>query len=174
MADLITLDRLHELLKYDPETGEFTNKVRRSTNALAGAKCGCVNRHGYVVGRLDDRLYYMHRIAWAMIYGEWPAKGMDLDHIDGDKANNRIANLRLATRSQNMANRTPKTLPRSGHRGVHPNKAGRRPPWRAIIAFEGKQLTIGYYETLEEAVAARQAAEAEHFKDYRRGAHSCA
>lgn len=172
MAD-IALERLHELLKYDPETGEFTNKVRRSANAPAGAKCGCVNRHGYVIARLDGRLYYLHRLAWAMTYGAWPPKGMDLDHIDGDKANNRITNLRLATRSQNMANRVPKKLPRSGVRGVYPNTANNK-PWRAAIGFAGKQYTVGYYDTIEDAAAARQAAEAEYFKGYRRGARSCA
>lgn len=168
MADLITIDRLHELLKYDPETGEFTNKVRRSANAPAGARCGCVNRHGYVVARLDDRLYYMHRLAWAMTYGVWPPKGVDIDHIDGDKANNRLANLRLATRSQNMANRVPKRLPKSGVRGVY--FCNTHKIWIARV----NRVCLGRFNTRDEAVAARLAGEVQHFGEYRRGALSCA
>jgi hypothetical protein len=172
VADLIAIDRLHELLSYDPETGEFTNKVRRSANAPAGAKCGCVNRHGYVVGRLDDRLYYMHRLAWAMTYRGWPPKGMDVDHIDRDKANNRISNLRLATRSQNMANRVPKTLPKSGARGVYFDRRKRK--WSVRISMDKRNIDLGAFACLGQAIRARKLGEVRHFGQYRRGAQPCA
>ena len=168
MADLIAIDRLHELLSYDPETGEFTNKVRRASNAPAGAKCGCVNLKGYVVARLDDRLYYMHRLAWVMTYGVWPPEGMDIDHIDRDKANNRISNLRLATRSQNMANTTSRPLPKSGQRGVYFSNYHK--VWIARI----NRTFIGNFATREAAVAARTAAEVQHFQQFRPGAQPCA
>ena len=99
----LTLDRLCEVLSYDPETGDFTWLVTRGHNAPAGTKASqSVNSQGYRQVHVDRVGYKAHRLAWFYVYGVWPQLG--LDHINGIKHDNRIANLREATRQQNRLN----------------------------------------------------------------------
>jgi hypothetical protein len=105
----ITAERLRQLLHYDPERGVFTwlsRPAERSWNTrFAGTRAGTINGLGYVVIGILGRRYKAHRLAWLYVHGEWP--GRELDHINCDKSDNRIANLRPATRSQNIARIKP-------------------------------------------------------------------
>lgn len=106
-------------------------------------------RQGYVRACVDGVLYYAHRLAWLHHHGEWPAE--QLDHINGDRQDNRIANLRLASQLENHQNRKLQRNNVSGHPGVYFEK-GR---WRARIKVQQKYRHLGTFDTFEEARAAR-------------------
>lgn len=150
---MISVDRLRELLSYDHNTGVMTWKVDRS-NFRAGAVAGTPDRKGYLRFQLDKKRYSVHRVAYAIYTGEWPSG--QIDHIDGDPANNRIANLRVATGNQNMWNRRKPAANTSGYKGVSFRKDLRR--YQAYVAAHGKMRHIGYFDTAEEASAAYRAA----------------
>lgn len=135
--------RIVELLDYNPETREFT---RCST----GKRAEVATPEGYLLIRLDGHSLSAHRLAWIYFYGEAPPKM--IDHKDGDKANNRIANLRPANNSQNGANSERPSNNTSGFKGVCLyRKLGR---YAARITFKGKSHHLGMYDTPEEAHAA--------------------
>jgi len=140
----ITRERVLELVKYDRMTGHFTWIVNR-TFMKVGDRAGTVEGNGYRNLRFDGRLFRAHRVAWLIEYGEFPQ--MDIDHIDGNRDNNAIANLRLATRSQNQGNVGCRKDNRSGFKGVkkHKNK------WQAKIQMNGKSRSLGYFDSPEDA-----------------------
>lgn len=149
MRDRLTAEDFRALLNYDPNTGILTWKVdRRKINAgdIAGS---ILNHHSgkkYIYVRVMYRLYYAHRIAWAIHYGELP-EGM-LDHRDGDSTNNRIINLRIATSRQNQYNKKIHRNNTSGYKGVSFDKA--RNLWEARIMLpSGKQKFLGRFDTPE-------------------------
>lgn len=92
----LTAEQLRWLLHYDPETGVFTRLIQLCNRVQVGDIAGFIKYNGYRVIKVGDKPtpYFAHRLAWLYIHGEWPSKG--IDHIDGDRANNRIANLREA------------------------------------------------------------------------------
>lgn len=96
------ISRLHELLAYDANTGEITWKVLGSPTAIPGSIAGSKTQDGYIKIVVDGTCRVAHRIAWAMHHGEWP-KGA-IDHANGVRVDNRIANLRLSNKSQNAWN----------------------------------------------------------------------
>lgn len=97
-------ERLLELLSYDPETGVFTNQIDRGYRAKAGAVAGGrSHKRGYRLIKLDYESYLAQRLAWFYVYGEWPVN--EVDHIDGDTSNNKLANLRVVTHQQNSWNK---------------------------------------------------------------------
>lgn len=87
---MLTVERLRELLDYDPETGVFRWKEPRR-KCRVGEVAGSLRKDGYVKIQVDGRFYQAHRLAWLCVYGVWPSA---IDHIDGNRANNAIANLR--------------------------------------------------------------------------------
>src|SRR3990167_3120706 len=106
---MISQQRLKELLSYNPNTGEFTRLVATGIHGCnkAGVVVGCLSDHptqGYILIRVnnDGILYRAHRLAWLYVYGFWPPA--DIDHINGNRSDNRIVNLRSVTRSQNLQN----------------------------------------------------------------------
>jgi hypothetical protein len=152
---------------YDPETGRFTWKRRenptRGWNArYAGKEAGWEGVRGYRHIHIGDKDYLAHRLAWLLTYGRWPEG--DTDHINCDKADNRIDNLREATRSENSANRPPPAHNRSGFKGVHFDKS--RQKWMAFIRKDWRVRNLGRYATKEEAVAVRRAAELEIYGEF--------
>ena len=153
----LTAERLRELLHYDPETGEFTRKMR-AARIPAGSKANSVDTsNGYVKFRVDGKRYFAHRLAWLYMHGRWP--NPIVDHIDGNKTNNRIGNLREATDKANAQNRRAagKNKVYGTHLGVEPN-TGKKKPWTARIFADGKRHYLGCYETEEEAHAVYLAA----------------
>ena len=150
----LTCSRLQELLSYDPETGEFRWKVTTSSSAKVGALAGYLNGKGYWEVGIDRRVYFAHHLAWLYTTGKWPDG--EIDHINGVRADNRICNLRVVNRSQNMQNSTC-SWGRSIHRGVCWHKG--RKKWRAEIRINGGYKHLGYFHTEELAAAAYQEAQ---------------
>jgi len=157
---------LRKRLTYDPQTGVFRWRRRRgprAAGAVAGHTC---QRQGYVVITLDGRHHPAGRIAWAISHGAWPTG--EIDHKNGNKSDNRLANLRDVTKSLNMANVGRRKTNTSGFKGVSWSRwAGR---WEARIQIAGKQKFLGYFGTPELAHAAYCAAAVEAFGECARAA----
>lgn len=141
----LTVDRLREVLKYDPETGHFTWKIATSFRVSVGSVAGVINGHGYWVIRVDKTLFFAHRLAWFYVHGEWPSSG--IDHRNGDKLDNSIANLRIANQGQNCQNRVVSRLNKSGFVGVSLDKRRRKWKWVARIGINGKVFNLGRRDT---------------------------
>lgn len=142
----LTQDQLKELFGYDPETGIFTNRIKRR-EALVGKVAGHKDGNGYLVISIYGDRYKAHRLAWMYVYGGFPPNL--IDHINGNKTDNRIANLRLADRSGNGQNmRKPKSNSPSGLIGAFRFKNDR---WRSQIRANGKTIALGCFDTAEEA-----------------------
>jgi hypothetical protein len=150
-------ERLRELFEYrDHESQPFIWKISLSNRVKIGDVAGCsTSVSGYCQVGIDDTYLRIHRLVWIYHNGDIPDK-MFVDHIDGDKLNNRIENLRLATRSQNQHNCKKQSNNTSGVKGIGWNK--QRKKWRARITINGKSIWLGYYNTIEEAEAAITAA----------------
>ena len=145
-----TQSRLKELLHYDQETGVFTWLVNRRNRQVAGHVAGCLSKaSGYISIGVDLKMYQAHRLAWLYVNGVWPKN--EIDHIDGIKSNNKISNLRKATRSLNVQNqKKAHANSSSGFLGAH--KYGSK--WRAKIGLNGKKIFLGYFATPQEAHSA--------------------
>lgn len=155
---MITAEKLREVLDYDPVTGEFTWRAKVSDKTVVGRKAGTVTGGGrYYIGMFRKH-YLAHRLAWLHVHGEWPV--LDVDHVNGDTLDNRIVNLRLATKTQNQGNRKISHNCKSGLKGVewHPQSG----KWRARMTRDGKSRHIGLYARKEDAHAA-YVREAERF-----------
>lgn len=146
--------QLRSILNYDPDTGRFTWRVKTSRKVVVGKEAGNTKLSGYVSIRINGQGHYAHRIAWCYVYGDWPTD--EIDHINGIRNDNRIANLRHATRKQNMENRVQATGA-SGYRGVVWLEANQK--WRASITHNRQNIYLGLFATAEDASAAyREAA----------------
>ncbi|RYY51339.1 MAG: HNH endonuclease [Chitinophagaceae bacterium] len=150
----LTVEYLTSRLSYDPETGEFTWKVAKGGKRV-GDKAGSINDQGYLLIRINRIIYRAHRLAWIMMTGSSPIN--ELDHVDGNRSNNKWSNLRDVTRLENKRNLGRITTNNSGHTGVMWYKAGSK--WHAQITVEGKAIHLGYFENLEDAVKVRKEAE---------------
>ena len=147
----LTAERVRELLDYDPETGVLTWKVRRGGRAHLGAVAGVPDGLGYVSIRVDSRLYRAHRLAWLLSHGRWPPE--QIDHINGVRDDNRLSNLREATRGQNMENqRRPRAGNTSGFLGVCWHARSKK--FMARITTGGTRFYLGVYPDAESAHAA--------------------
>lgn len=162
---LPSVDELNDLLDYDPETGLLTWKKTSSNRAVAGSIAGHLHSGGYVVIKINRMRYLAHRLAYKMCYGSDPVN--QVDHIDCNKSNNRIANLRDATPSQNHANTRVRKKNPSGIKGVYTSNR-KKFPWKASIHFNNKTIYIGYYKTKEEAALAYEKAAKEYFGEFAR------
>lgn len=154
----LTSDKLRHFLAYDAETGDFRWNVTRSKGRPAGSLAGGLSKAtGYVKIMLNGASYPAHRLAWLYVYGRWPTN--EIDHINGNKADNRVSNLREATSSQNTINRRILKSNKSGVRGVRFYPP--RQKWHARIMINRTQKHLGYFDTIETAEAAYRAAQIE-------------
>lgn len=144
---------LHSLFRYVPETGDLLWKVSRNSygkRIRPGDIAGSIDGKGRIAVGINGRLYYAHRIVWAMNYGEWPSK--QIDHKDRDQSNNRLENLRLATNSDNQANQSLGRNNTSGFKGVSLHrKTGK---WAAEVQCNGKRKRLGLFSDKIEAAKA--------------------
>lgn len=147
----LTPERLRELLHYDPETGIFT---RRDSGVVAGG----IEVSGRITVGIDGKRFYAYRLAWLYMCGYWPTE--DIDHIDGNKRNDRIGNLREATKSQNAQNLSKRKKNKHGLVGVCWDRS--RQKWKASIIVNGKTINAGRFPTPELAHAAYCAAKAKY------------
>ena len=151
-ADTLTQSHLKELLHYDPDTGVFTRKVTRSGRAKAGDVAG-FTVHGYRGIMIAKKNYRCHRLAFLYMTGRFPEA--QIDHINGNRSDNRWINLRQANNAENMRNRGRQSNNTSGFKGVNKKTDhARKNPWRATIHLNGKSKSIGHFKTPEEAYAA--------------------
>lgn len=158
----MNIERLRQLLDYNPETGvlmwrarpEYTGKRAAWNVKYAGQVAGSSRADGYVCIRIEKKSFLAHRIAWALSHNCWPEQ--DIDHRDGNPANNRLCNLRAATHAQNLCNARRPSRNASGFKGV--SFFTRRGRYRAYISVEGKPRHLGYFDTAEAAHAAYTAA----------------
>lgn len=148
---------LKALLHYDPPTGVFRWRYAPKRGMQPWDVAGSAER-GYIRIQAGGKLHRAHRLAWLYVYGEWPSS--ELDHINRNRADNRIENLRLADRSLNMQNGGKRTDNKSGYVGVSLSKWAKR--WQAQIKTNGKNAHLGYYDTPELAHQAYLAAKANH------------
>ncbi len=158
---MITRERLAALFVYDKKSGDFTRRVAVGRHGChrAGELAGTVQNHGYRIITIDKKRYMAHRLAWLYVWAVWP-RG-DLDHINGDKLDNRIENLREATRKQNMQNVRKHKHNTSGYKGVAWHS--QRNKWRAYIFDSYRQIHLGLFDSKEAAAEARLKAEKQYF-----------
>jgi hypothetical protein len=153
---MISAEKARELFDYDQETGILKWKTRpvncrwdKTANGLvAGRIAGWVNGSGYRQVRIPGGRCMAHRLAWLISYGQWPRD--QVDHIDGDRLNNRLSNLREASPTENCHNIALSYTNTTGFMGVTSNK-GR---FQARVAAYGKRLHLGTFDTAEDAYRA--------------------
>lgn len=168
MSKDIEPEMLRHLLRYEPETGKLFwlprteetggKRFRQFNKQFAGKEAlyGNSGSHGYRMGAIFNRQYLTHRVVWALVNGAWPSR---IDHINGDKTDNRIANLRVATASENARNCALSPRNKSGVVGV--NWAKHAGKWRAAIYTKSGHRHLGYFSDIKSAADARKVAERE-------------
>lgn len=139
IVSTITIEQLHELFIYEPDTGRLLNRVSTNSRARAGAEAGSDNGRGYLQLRVCGKALFVHRVIFAMHHGRWPSA--QLDHIDNDKANNRLENLREATPAENSRNVGARGRNTSGIVGVHPDGG----KWRTMVSVNGRDFHLGRF-----------------------------
>ena len=157
----LTAEHLRSILNYNPETGVFIRKISTARLAKVGDVAGTLRLDGYVGIKVQGRAYKAHRLAWLHFHGAWPVD--QLDHINRIRTDNRIANLREVTHKQNGQNRSKPSNNTSGHPGVCWFKPVSK--WQAYITHNQKNLHLGYFTDIEEALSARKAAEKLYWAD---------
>lgn len=160
----ISADMVRELFGYDPATGVLTINTQRGGKKV-GDIAGCKRSDGYIITAIRNRLIFAHRVAWCHYYGEWPKQL--IDHINMDRSDNRIANLRDCSKSYNNANTGPRRNNTSGYKGVvqkGPNL------WIAQIRAFNKVRGLGYFDDPLKAKAAYDKAAQEAFGEFARSA----
>lgn len=154
---LLSAFMVRQLFSYDPDTGLLYWKrlSHRKSNRLVGAEAGTAHDKGYRMVTIHKRRYFVHRVIWLYVTGEWPKNFVD--HEDGITSRNAWSNLREATTVQNGHNLKCYKNNTSGHPGVRCRPGGQ---WQARIRENHRDYVIGTFPTLAEAVAARTAAKA--------------
>lgn len=172
VRDAVSPEQMRRLLRYEPDTGSLfwlprppemfkvEERSRKRIHAAWNAKhagkpaLNCVSSYGYLHGRVFRFSVAAHQAAWVLTQGHWPA--YQIDHINGLGTDNRLCNLREVSHTENARNQKLSRTNTSGHTGVF--WATRDKTWIARIVVDKEHLTLGYFDSKEEAVAAREAA----------------
>lgn len=141
-SQILTQDRLRYLFTYDSDIGLFTRNVNIN-NVKSGTIAGSPSNKGYMRIMADGVRYLSHRLAWLYVYGEFPAD--QIDHVNGNKADNRLSNLRQATNGENLQNYKN----RKGTLGTYYHKQFKR--WGAQIGKDYRRIHLGLFDTQAEA-----------------------
>jgi hypothetical protein len=155
------MNNWHELFRYCE--GKLYWKINASPQVRIGDKAGCLGNHGYLKFKWKGKGYLAHRIIYEMAYGSIPEL-YQIDHVNGIRTDNRVDNLRLATRSQNNCNSSKRKDNASGFKGVNWHKASKK--WRARITIFNKEKRLGCFSTKEEAYEARLTAEKKYHGEF--------
>lgn len=152
----------HDRLAYDPHTGVLSwrhapNASKSWNTRYAGKPVGHINVHGYRVFHFGGRVLYAHRVAWNIVHG---TEAREIDHINGDRADNRLVNLREVDPQANRRNAARSSNNTSGETGIAWIAARQR--WRAFITVDRRHVSLGAFKEKADAIAARKAAEAAH------------
>lgn len=153
--------RVRELLRYDPETGRFTWRSGPKIGSEAGSRGG---RYAQIM--IGKKNYLAHRLAWLYVHGYVPPQ--EVDHVNGNPRDNRIENLRLASKSQNAQNQRRSAKNSSGHKGVSWSRHKQR--WRAAIKVGSRSIHLGYFRDPARAAEAYRHAAAGYFGEFARAA----
>lgn len=160
---MLTLERLREVLSYDPETGVWIWLIAPNNRIKAGTVlAGSIYRQVQV----DGVVYQSSHLAWFYMTGDWPPT--EVDHRDLDPSNDRWENLRLATLSQNKANRRVSSRNILGIKGVSPNPRSKKNPFTACISVNGVDTYLGCFPTARAASEAYLAAAQAAFGEFAR------
>jgi hypothetical protein len=157
----LTAEYVRGILDYDPSTGVFAWRGVHARCVRAGRIAGRINGKGYATISIRNKQRQAHRLAWLYVYGVWPDRTVHVDHINGNKSDNRIVNLRLATPAQNAQNRR-KAI--DGLKGATLHR--RLGKWQAQITFEGKVLYLGLFSKETEAHDAYVSAARKYFGEF--------
>lgn len=160
---MITAQECRHLFNYNPVTGLLVWKNPTSQKYKRGDVAGSVNSHGYRVVGVKGRKIKVHRIIWAIVTGSWPE--FEVDHDDGDRANNAWINLRLATTQENSFNRKCRAESSTGAKGVFPTPSGK---YIARITISGKRKSLGHFDTIDAAKTAYDLAAQQNFGSFAR------
>ena len=148
----LTQCELRSAIDYEPNSGLF---FRKKTGVIAG----CIDKsNGYKKIQVKGTIYRAHRLAWLYVYGEFPE--INLDHINGDRSDNRISNLRMATALENAQNRKTHSNNKSGFAGVSFHKSSGL--WRSQLAVDGVKKYVGYFKCIEQAKSAYKSAKSKY------------
>lgn len=144
---MLTLERAKELLQYDAITGILTWRKSVNSRSIPGAVAGSQSNRGYHRIKIDGERYQAHRVAWLLYHGAWPTA--QIDHVDNNRSNNAIANLRDCSGSQNQHNQPVRRANRSGIKGV--SWCTTKEKWHVQARTSGAIHQGGYFSSLEDA-----------------------
>ena len=157
-SNLLTQQQLKKFIDYNSQTGLFTWKVNRGGATKKNNIAGCVASDKYIVLTLFEKQYKAHRLAWLYVYGVFPSG--NIDHINGNKQDNRIDNLRDVSHAKNSQNLSLDKRNKSGKTGVCWHIVSKK--WIVNISVNKKAIHLGYFISLEDAIKKRLEAEMEY------------
>ena len=171
VSEMLTQEHIKELFEYDagkliwkkrPDTHFATKRACKTWNSrFAGTTAGRHRPDGYCVTRVGQRIYKNHRIVFMLYHGYFPKQ---IDHINGDRADNRIENLRAADNATNQRNKGVRCDSKSGVKNVRWH--GRTSKWQVRMSADGVKYSCGYYDTIEEASRAADQFRIKYHKEY--------
>lgn len=147
MSQELTQDYLKSILHYDPDTGVFTWLKKLSNNTKVMGVAGTIAQDGYVKIRINSQGYPAHRLAWFYFYGTFPQE--QLDHINLNRSDNAIKNLRIASHSDNQRNKKISKSNKSGYKNV--SWCARAKKWKVGLKVNGKSIHFGYFSDVNDA-----------------------
>ncbi len=163
---MLTAAHLRQILEYDQVNGAFIWKSPIGPRSVIGGMAGSLTNAGYWRIKIAGKPYMAHRLAWLYIHGEFPAS--EIDHINGCRDDNRLENLRLASRSQNLWNSAKRKDNSSGFKGTKFDRRNGR--WAAKLQKNGKYIHLGMFATAKEAHEAYGQAATRYFGEFARSA----